>query len=189
MSFDALLGALGVKFIMVIDQEREAALAKRWNDRQREIDHVRTKFKISKVSIDRARPIVLREFGERLAAALATVFGEDMVHLLGAQPATSTPSAVIEGPPWRRARQRHGFRRRRRSRVHTFDWWAKGGAASTARRPDVAVQRQTSADRGLWRRRSGAPLNCAPPENQNTGSDDASNEVAEPPTERDAKDS
>src|SRR5580704_13956571 len=39
-----------------------------------------------------------------------------------------------------------------------------------------------------WRR-SGAPLNCAPRKNQNTGSDEASNEVAEPPTERDAKDS
>jgi hypothetical protein len=38
-------------------------------------------------------------------------------------------------------------------------------------------------------RRSGAPLNCAPRKNQNAGSDEASNEIAEPPTERDAKDS
>src|SRR5271169_4863506 len=34
-----------------------------------------------------------------------------------------------------------------------------------------------------------APFNCAPRKDQNTGSDEARNEVAEPPTERDAKES
>jgi hypothetical protein len=34
-----------------------------------------------------------------------------------------------------------------------------------------------------------APLNCAPRKDQNTGSDEARNKVAEPPTERDAKES
>ena len=34
-----------------------------------------------------------------------------------------------------------------------------------------------------------ASLNCAPRKNQNTGSDEPSNEIAKPPTERDAKQS
>lgn len=59
LSFNALLWALGVKLVMIIDVDREAEMAVHWADRQRQSPHVREPSRVSKIIIERARPHVL----------------------------------------------------------------------------------------------------------------------------------
>lgn len=60
LSFNALLWALGVKLVMVVDVEREAEMAVHWADRQRQSPHVREPSRVSKILIERATPYVNR---------------------------------------------------------------------------------------------------------------------------------
>lgn len=64
LSFNAFCWAFAVKFVMVIDPEREKEMSEYWADRQRECSHVRvTSTRVSKILIERAKPYVIREMG------------------------------------------------------------------------------------------------------------------------------
>lgn len=64
LSFNAFCWAFAVKFVMVIDPDREKEMAEHWIDRQRENSHVRTDTKrLSKLLLERAKPIIARENG------------------------------------------------------------------------------------------------------------------------------
>jgi hypothetical protein len=61
LSFNAFLWAFAVKFVMVIDPEREKEMAEYWADRQRESSHVRlSASRISRILIERAKPAIYK---------------------------------------------------------------------------------------------------------------------------------
>ena len=64
LSFNAFCWAFAVKFVMVIDPDREKEMAEYWADRQRECSHVRaTSSRVSKMIIERAKPHILSAMG------------------------------------------------------------------------------------------------------------------------------
>jgi hypothetical protein len=66
LSFNAFCWALAVKFVMVVDVEREAEMAVHWADRQRELNHVRaTPSRVSKIIIERATPYVMSALAKK----------------------------------------------------------------------------------------------------------------------------
>jgi hypothetical protein len=61
LSFNAFCWAFAVKFVMVIDPEREKEMAEYWADRQRECSHVRlSASRISRILIERAKPAIYK---------------------------------------------------------------------------------------------------------------------------------
>jgi hypothetical protein len=69
LSFNAFCWAFAVKFVMVIDPEREKEMQEYWADRQRECSHVRlSASRISRILIERAKPAIYRA---QMAAARA----------------------------------------------------------------------------------------------------------------------
>jgi hypothetical protein len=91
-TFSGLNWMFAIKWICVVDAEQLAIMEQYWRDRQRQISHVRpTPSRISKAVLARAKPIVLRELGEKLASA----FGDDVnALLLGMKPETGIPAST-----------------------------------------------------------------------------------------------
>jgi hypothetical protein len=96
-----------IKWVAVVDADQLQIVEQYWKDRQRQVTHVRPTSRISKALLERARPIVLKEFGEKLALVL----GDDVGQLLlgmkppdqGDQPASTVePVAAVEqaDPPY-----------------------------------------------------------------------------------------
>jgi flagellar hook-associated protein 3 FlgL len=98
VSFSKLNWTLAVKWVAVVDLEHAEFMAAHWADRQRDVSNVRIEpVRVSKQIIERARPIVLKEFGEKLASA----FGDDDLGqvLLGMKPEPvqiESPAPVIK---------------------------------------------------------------------------------------------
>jgi hypothetical protein len=65
LSFDALAWALAIKFVMVVDVEREKEMAEYWADRQRQSPHVREPSRVSKIIIERATPYVMSALAKK----------------------------------------------------------------------------------------------------------------------------
>lgn len=64
LSFDAFCWMFAVKFVAVPDPDREQEMAPYWADRQRKGAYVRNiPARVSKIIIERAKPLVLREMG------------------------------------------------------------------------------------------------------------------------------
>jgi hypothetical protein len=79
LSFTALNWTFAIKWVAVVDAEQLAIMEQYWEDRQRDASNVRTEpNRVSKKIIERAKPIILKEFGEKLTLAL----GDDIGHLL-----------------------------------------------------------------------------------------------------------
>jgi hypothetical protein len=99
VSFSKLNWTLAIKWVAVVDLEHAEFMAAHWADRQRDVSNVRLEpNRVSKEIIARARPIVLKEFGEKLASA----FGDDLGQvLLGMKPDQGDPNTEpvqIESP-------------------------------------------------------------------------------------------
>jgi hypothetical protein len=78
-TFTGLNWMFAVKWICVVDAEQLAIMSEYWKDRQRQVSHVRpTPSRVSKAILERAKPKLLKEFGEKLALA----FGDDIDQLL-----------------------------------------------------------------------------------------------------------
>jgi hypothetical protein len=67
MTLSALLGALGVKLVVVEDRDATKQIASRWTRRAER--HVRPADRLAKVAIAKARPIVLTEAARKAATA------------------------------------------------------------------------------------------------------------------------
>jgi len=79
LTFTGLNWAMAIKWVAVVDAEQLAIVEPHWADRQRNMSHVRTTpGRIGKAALARAKPIVLKEFGEKLALAL----GDDIDQIL-----------------------------------------------------------------------------------------------------------
>jgi hypothetical protein len=77
--FAALNWTLAIKWVAVVDLEHAEFMAAQWADRQRDASNVRMEpNRVSKQLIERAKPYVLRELGEKLASAL----GDDISQVL-----------------------------------------------------------------------------------------------------------
>jgi hypothetical protein len=75
--FQMLCSLLAVKFVMVPDDEQAARMAAKWE--RRDLSNVRLETgRVSKHILERARPNLLQEFGEKLALA----FGDDVDQLV-----------------------------------------------------------------------------------------------------------
>lgn len=79
LTFTGFNWTLAIKWVAVVDADQIAVMEQYWKDRQRQISHVRPEpSRISKKILERAKPIALKEFGEKLAFAL----GDDIDQVL-----------------------------------------------------------------------------------------------------------
>jgi hypothetical protein len=99
VSFSKLNWALAVKWIAVVDLEHAEFMAAHWADRQRDVCNVRIEpNRVSKQIIERARPIVLKQFGEKLALALGDDLGQVLLGMKPDQGDPNTEPVQIESP-------------------------------------------------------------------------------------------
>jgi len=74
LSFTSSNWTLAIKWVAVVDHEHAKHMEEYWRDRQRDISNVRIEpNRVSKQIIARAKPIVLKELGEKLALALGDI--------------------------------------------------------------------------------------------------------------------
>ena len=79
LSFTALNWTMAIRWVAVVDADQLAIMEQYWEDRQRDASNVRVEpNRVSKKILERAKPIILKEFGEKLALAL----GDDIGQLL-----------------------------------------------------------------------------------------------------------
>lgn len=89
-AFTAVNWTMALKWVCVVDADQLAVVEHYWRDRQRQVGHVRESSRVSKQILARAKPIILKEIGEKLAAAL----GDDVAQILvGMKPETATPAS------------------------------------------------------------------------------------------------
>jgi hypothetical protein len=92
LTFAALNWAFAVKWICVVDADQLAVMEQYWKDRQRQVSHVRPEpVRVSKKILERAKPILLKELGAKLALALGDDVGQ---LLLGMKPETGIPAST-----------------------------------------------------------------------------------------------
>jgi hypothetical protein len=79
LTFTGFNWTFAIKWVAVVDADQLQIMEQYWKDRQRQVTHVRpVPNRVSKKILERAKPIVLKELGEKLATAL----GDDIGQLL-----------------------------------------------------------------------------------------------------------